>query len=645
MVFSKLNMNPIVNLLENERFNDEEYQYIAQILNRENDITTLKRIHIDTVKECILHKLNNGNFSKFITLTSVSLLPELDCKEFCNINKASNTNFNCSFIDDSSKTALAFHLLNASQRVVLKDIVMKLSCTLDLNGKLTDPTIILLDAPSGTGKSHLIDCLSVIVKSKFKIAIVAKSHALLNSITEIRSPNISTYTTCKFIMEQFSLEYREAIGLFNDKYDTFSGLENLIDSLVQSSTSLPFDLIILDEYSMESPVFIVVLALIAKKHNVNLLFMGDIKQQNTLSTSRYHQGRNTNYTLLNTLEKNVTNYSLSTQMRIVDDKLLGLVNTINSLINYTGNQSNTFEIKLYIFQIFRDAFFRVGNILKCTYLTDTHMKIKKRFNSLMGYVNANKLEHKVSMFKYKDAGTGAVKELELPKDGKYLPYLLLIKNARYYYNDKFVTIESIKDDYITARYDNTNTVVEIRPCIWTSTEHSCVDANYHWLTSFLPYNTNVLQYPIRHPFFTYYFVQGMTFKNQGVVIDLDTKLINSLYVGFSRVLTGSQICEIETDDVLNLLFTEYKNDEFIYKVNNNKGLRSDLLGYWKDPKYQFNDTRKYRTLSNVAFQNNCRKGTFKATKRKLEAEEEHSTKKRQKVETSELSKYLVKKYE
>lgn len=536
-----------------------------------------------------------------LNMFDINKMNEVNCKEYNNLYNSELQLNDYMVFNTTEKSKLAFSVLNEDQKKVVCLILQTISCSFNPSGVLLNPKVMLLDAPSGTGKSFLIDCLYLCLRYT-SMCVIARNKSLLNYISTIKA--MKTMTTCKFIMTYFNMVYENAISVFRDIYISIEDVKSTIESVISNYKKWNFNLLIIDEYSMESPLLLMTLLIIAKKENVNVIIIGDIKQQNTLTPSRFH--KDTNYNLLKIL-KDIHMYELKEQMRIKDKALNNLISGIKLFINNDslGNIKTTFQLKYFIYENLKLKFLKKGSLLNDIYVTDTHKNIKKRVEKLENYLKNNNISYVLEPFEVQNQQLKST--LILPNNDKFLPYLLLIEGGNYLYNkSKFVKIIKINENSLDIKDINSNEKFNITKSIWNKHNHECVDVNFNWLNSFVEEGYNLIQYPLRLTMFTYYFIQGLTFKQQSVCIDLDSIYANSLYVGFSRVTTIDQITEIESKDFLSMLYTEYKNDEYFYKIPKPTDfIINNLLMYYKDANYKFDDSKIKFTEVNLSMFDKC----------------------------------------
>ncbi|UVT30866.1 helicase-2b [Penaeus vannamei nudivirus] len=589
-ILLKSNMNPIIQKLTLDKFSAEDYQDIATYLAC--DVLYLKKLDMNTIKEKIYYKIVPSKKSNCeLTIKTISVMSELDCEEYLKMYNI-NVDFESSrVLDGSAKSKLVLSQLNEGQLNVVKFMCTSLSCSFDINGKLVNPQVFLLDAPGGTGKSFLIDCLALCTRN-VKICIIAKNNTLLSNIITLKNYVYRVSTICKFFMQYFDLSYDAMINFFT-KCDTIEDYIEKLKYLVAKRAPFDFDLLIVDEYSLESPLLLLSIVILSKLEKVNVLFMGDIRQQNTLSTTKLHTKNN--YDLLSNIS-NVKQYAMNQQMRIQDAKLLNIIDYLRTYISdnsQDGNVRNSFHIKWNIFKQFKSKFLLHGDILKDVYLTDFHANIKVKQYNMIEKAKSGKIKYKEAQFMLigKNEGDTQLKPLVLPDNSKFLPYIPLIEGSIYLHNKKFVKLLKINDDVLICKMPSGENV-NIRRTFWDERTHECSNLQFEWMCeNFDKSEHRLVQFPLRPVLFTYHFIQGLTLSKQTLSLDIDSQYVNSLYVGFSRITNADQISSLKTKDIISLSYTLYKNDEYYYKFNNpSTFLVSNMIAFIKNPTFTFDDS-------------------------------------------------------
>lgn len=131
-------------------------------------------------------------------------------------------------------------------------------------------------------------------------------------------------------------------------------------------------------------------------------------------------------------------------------------------------------------------------------------------------------------------------------------------------------------------------------------------------------------------------------------MNIDSATVNSLYVGFSRVNSLDQIVEVQSRDFLSLLYTSYKNDDYFYKIINPKNeLVDHLQKFYLNVDYKFDDSKVIFKEIDSSIQFEKRNVNYMKMKKVNNLKRQTSSQpiaKKQKCETSELSKLFVSRY-
>lgn len=211
----------------------------------------------------------------------------------------------------------------------------------------------------------------------------------------------------------------------------------------------------------------------------------------------------------------------------------------------------------------------------------------------------------------------------------------------------------INENNLEIKDNKTKNISKISKAIWNKHYHECVDGNFNWIMKFLneeqQQECSLIQYPLRHCMFTYYFVQGLTFENQTLCIDLDSVYANSLYVGFSRVIQLDQIVEIQSKNFINMLYTQYKNDLYLYKIPKpTMEIIEHMQKVYQDKFYKFNDDHlNFKEVSVIQFEKCGNSLQFVKTQKSNSLKRKSTTNpvaKKQKKEKTELGNLLWTQY-
>lgn len=585
----------LVSYLRQDAFTPVDLDSISNILK-----LSVENLKIDTIKQYLVKhitstisiddKKTEQNTLKKLSIQEIINISDIYCKQY--IWKSTIILKPYRTIKQNNKSLLLYMYFNKDQRRIFDKIHEVLSSSLNISSnKIDSPKLIMLDSPPGTGKSFIVTCLGLTIDNP--ITAIVKTRQL--ALTFSNAPNISSMTTCKFQMTLFQTPFNEAIKLFKDT-DTFENLLYKLYDLVNKSYFMPNKLLIIDEYSMESPIFLAIMVLLSYKLKFNMLILGDKNQQNTLEPSKFHKC--SNYELLSNL--NATKLFLYEQMRIIDKEYLYKVELIQNLItsfksSVKGDTYNNLFFKYFIYTNFRSVFFTSDDLIKNIYLSDKHEKLKNRYVKILKYCTSKNILHKCESYTVQDT------KLELPTDYKFLPYLLLVKGMTYIYSQSgcencFVEILDIKDNYVLAKNTSKDQQYYIKKVVWSKFSHPCVDEQFMWLSSFT--DEYIVQYPLKPCIFTYHKIQGLTFSNnEALSLDLDCPSINAFYVAMTRVTHSTQIKSIYSKDTLSLIYTEYKSDDYLYHLTRIPLIiMNELEKYVKNPKYTFDDSQMYENI-------------------------------------------------
>ncbi|QLI62448.1 Helicase 2 [Dikerogammarus haemobaphes nudivirus] len=494
----------------------------------------------------------------------------------------------------NKKIQTGFDQLNNNQKEAFNKLHEIFSSSLDINTlEIDSPKIVILDAPGGTGKSYLVE--SIVDSLEWEVVVIVKANKLIKLFKP--SANLHVMSTCKYIMKTFSVDYQNAIKLFNDELTIESMVMKIYNLLCNVTNPIQnMKLLVVDEYSLESPIFLLILSLATLKFNFNLLLIGDQKQQNTIQKSVYNTS--SNYNLLSKFK--ITNLELEKQMRIKDAKYLKKVNLVREKID-SATQTNgdvilDFSFQYFIFEIFKPYFFKNEDLCKVIYITDTHNKIRNRIIKIEQEAEKNNIKTlQAPFYVVEEAEENKLSILKLPDNYKFLPYLLLVVGARYIFKtlDQEIIIELIEihNDYILGLNLKTKTNCIIKKCIWSAFFHPCVEEQFIWISSFT--TCSILQYPLRPLVLTFHSVQGLTFNNEEQIsFDLDVKTLNSIYVAISRICSDKQLCMIHSKYSLSFLYTMYKNDEYYYQLRNPlKATIVELCKFLTNSSHTFDDSK------------------------------------------------------
>ena len=625
MDWEKLSL--ILKKVKKEQFTDEDYAILIEneIIQKPEDVI---EISLDLVKQQVVSKMQenlhnikkNINLQKTIKKMSLENIHLLDNIVLSNIaSKISEENlpsrFKTLLYDNCSK--IVYNKLEPSQKLIFNKIHQALSSSLSNEDSINviDPKILLLDAQPGVGKSYLIAILGHTLNFK-NVTAMANSNVLANSLN-IQNV-IKGITNTKFIMGTFKLEYEEAVIMFKKSNESQNDILNFIYNYVRNYKIKKSNLMILDEYTLCSPLFLAMLIVAARVQKFNLLITGDKDQLDAIE-KLYHHDKD-NYELVSKLcnEK----YSLTEQMRIKDSNHLALVLKIKKYITdrqsyHDENIPNNFDFKFLIFESILSKFFTIDPIINAVYVAQYHKNIKSRILKMEEYMDKNGIKYEKVYFEQKIEGITS--KLILTNNEKFLPYILLSVGLTYIMvwpdlsSRKIVKLKSISDVILEVEDVSDNKIIYVKKVPWTKYCHNCSKQQYKWILDCIPEEvTQWSNFPLSLYHSTFHSLQGQNISRENFVIDIECSTVNSIYVALSRIEKGSQLKHLCSSELISLMYTKYKSDEYYYRIPT---IDKDSFKYLtcsvnNNNKFKFDDSiiqKKCKTVSN--------KNTFESAQR------------------------------
>lgn len=485
------------------------------------------------------------------------------------------------------KCCVLYNKLSIEQRQLIDVFHLLLSQAED-----TSSYILLLDAPPGTGKSTIIMVLAATLKNPLCYMVYNRNLANLAN-----SYNIITYTCCRFIMKHFKKHYMEAINFFHRPgflHELLEYIVNEVDNM--KSELLTFNVLVLDEYTIVHPLFIIMMYLIAIKYKKNIIFVGDKNQQSSISRSKYHS--KSNFSLAQVMSDKIIIFK--EQLRIDDIHYNVKIQKIRAIVDgYNDNVRMNFHYLYLLFQLFEEKFYLKENINNI-YFSQFHRNIKQRITKLMKLPECTCIP-----FFYLVPTAHELRKHELPPSNKFMNVLPLVPHYIYLYTDNFNSKHEVeflnyyKGRITVKRLDiNDNIVLDYEP-INAKTPRSYTDQERLYLQNDQPHT--IYQFPIKPMCLTYHAVQGQTISGFNVELDLDANTFNAIYVGLTRVRHGNQLRKLHTTQFLNLVLTHHMNDEYFYKANS-----TYILNYIKNlilnkPNDIVLDKNKFQIVTTIRF--------------------------------------------
>ena len=460
--------------------------------------------------------------------------------------------------DDIIWTKATVEKLNHDQREVYYDIQEWL--------KNEKGTVIMIDAPSGTGKTKILSCLARQYADSTDCIVFRRDQA-----SELEENEMKGYTYISYCMHHFNLPYNHAIKMFN--VNNLNAIDLLYDlmkySLKYSETFNDINTIILDTYTLASPAMLLLLHIVSLKKHMNLIFAGSKMQQGALSKCRLHN--RSNYYIIQILS-DLTITRLTKNMRLTDDNFETKLSYFCEMLQSRkpeGDVQFHFELRYLLYSLFRTKYFTEERY-DTLYMSQYHHDITGRLFRFIDHLVLNGTHYVIEPFMYgKEDDSKVVHTVR--HDRKFFPSLLLVKGCKYVHitergAHKIVELEQMiynknkKLEILVVRSVNEGTVTKITRC--KLNYYQLLPAYRKWLLPKETTEVELWQFPLRIYALTYHAALGQTIKSTKVELSADASNANSIYVGLCSVPNSAAIHKIHaSQDLLSFVVTDYMENE------------------------------------------------------------------------------------
>lgn len=463
------------------------------------------------------------------------------------------------------------NLLKSCHKNIVKIYIIFNSLTVEQQGVFLNihenlnkdiPTFNVIDAGPGTGKTFLI---SMFILSYCEETLYMVYSKKLANIINLLQFNGESKTCCKVIMDMFNVKYFDSKHLWSCVNFTFNEKCYYIYNLV---LKIPEDkrlekLYILDEDSVVSPWHIYYLFCFAKVYNKHVLFIGDRYQQNSISKTSHHN--ECNYSLIKNIN-GITNLSLTERVRQQGDfEFQNILNSIGQIFKDHDRNTEvkmTFDIKFKIFLLLHSNFILTERF-DTMFFSQYHVILKARLIRHENYLKKNNIKYTKAPFMIRE-NTKLKEYIAKKPNNKYIDYLLLVIGAEYIYTPSNVVQNLVK---LLEVHENILVVQNYDTCEIIQIKRISLTASFIPEEQLTTLPNGLFQYPLKGLASTYHSAQGLTISTGAIELDLDCSTLNSFYVGITRIVTRKQLFKIHTNEIVNLLLTLQKNDEYYYRVS------------------------------------------------------------------------------
>jgi len=440
-----------------------------------------------------------------------------------------------------NKIKIILNTLNKQQGGIFKKLMTlnadEFSCT-------------AIDAPPGTGKTFLLKCLMSILNVPG--VYTSYTNNLEYSITGF--PAVDSKNIYKLTMQNTNLDLTECTTLFYStrEFNTFN--EKLADvQIVAKSIKWKYKLLMVDEYGILSVWILIFLWTIAKNAGIPIIFIGDVRQQPALFSSKLYRG--TNAEIVDKLSSGAV-YTLSKSMRQMKDA--AFADNINVITNMFGDGSRVLYMNSRLKGILKEMFrskLSTNEDFDALYLCQYHKSATARVYRWVQHLRASGLSTSNFIVPFYDKiGRKPLPLNEVIMRGKkFIPFLVLVPSCKYIYKSpsgtEVVEFLNFKNENV-VKILRENAIVDYitrKPANFFINREQRIE-----LEEAYPDTIQISQFPLRHLILTYHSVQGQTIEFDKVDLDINCTTLNSFYVGLSRLRTLDQLNKI-VDSSLNSL--------------------------------------------------------------------------------------------
>lgn len=483
--------------------------------------------------------------------------------------------------EDTRTVHKEYKRLNEEQKTVCEGLLRGMSA------KSTEGGLYVLNAPPGTGKSHLIGVMTRILRPGSAIFVVYQRN--LKYIMENATQNLlECMTTCSFFMRL--LKYpRFSVYSFlmrGSKEDLCTEMKSLLEKedVVRFMEHLSASrvLLIIDEYTVTSSWQLLFLIVACKRFGVNIFLVGDALQQPPIKKTIHH-GNCGNFALLEACSPEAV-FSLRTNMRIRDESYAGFLQAFTGFLERRGCMKRAFDINAPImWELFRlrEKHFFMQPAATDVLIAEHHARLRDKYTNLLSYLRKDDPTgryHTICPFLYGATPKDCKPRGRLnPHVHKFVDEIVYVSGLQYMWvrNDgrrSIVRFISMCDaDNRSARFE-TEREGPVTLTLAPLNHFMFPDEKYTYYRSLRPDEKGDIFLIPAIPFteMTFASAQGLTlslpsadgdvdgrfrYRSRTVNLCLDKASGNAMYVGISRVISGDSLGAIVTSKLVDLIVT------------------------------------------------------------------------------------------
>lgn len=411
------------------------------------------------------------------------------------------------------------------------------------------PRVILIDAPSGTGKTHILLTLAKSYNNgEVHFAVFRRDQA-----SQISLHHVSAYTYISYNMRNFSLNYRQALCMFTVKnLNTTDVLFKLIvfaHKYVHVAKSVK--VIILDACTIVNPLMLLLLYIVSLKNEITLIFSGNKMQLGSINKSpQLHSS--SNFVVLE-LFSDFTVTELTKNLRTDDKGFLKKITRFgNAIASYKTKRQIPFHFNLryLLYTLFREKFDpRIPERFDALFMAPFHQLLTDRLYRMMAASVMEPTIFRVEPFN--------MVPMNLKGKKKFFPGLILVKGFKYIHVSEtgvnsVVVLEDMVVDGMTGELVELQVRFKdgkskrIQKCILNF--YQMLPAYRNWLMDNMvgSRSRDIINFPLKPFTTTYYAALGRTISDP-VELCTSSNDATSVYVGLCSLPSESNILKFHAE--------------------------------------------------------------------------------------------------
>ncbi|XP_076296391.1 uncharacterized protein LOC143216816 [Lasioglossum baleicum] len=438
-----------------------------------------------------------------------------------------------------------------------------------------EPKVILIDAPSGTGKTRILSTLAQNYRRGVQFAVLKRDQA--SQLTLISGVSVKTH--CTYLMKNFGYcqqyqDFDQVRRMFTVKNLSNTDVLFKLITYAQEYRSQSTKVIIMDDCAIMNPLMLLLLYIVSLRYEITLIFSGNTMQLRSMNETQLHSGSSlessfilynrNNYDVLE-LFSNLTITELTENLRSDYQSFLKKVARFgNAIAEYRTKKPFHFNLRYLLYTLFRGKFNpMIPHSRDALFMAQFHAVITERlYRWLLELMTEGSNSYRVEYFN----------EQYTPYWGcNFTPGLILVKNFKYIYiNQRGVNKVVVLDDMVfdpetgglvalIVRFEDGSTK-RIARCILNS--YQLLHKHREWLmgTMRLPCDSEITNFPLKHYTTTYHATSGRTISGD-VELSIDCTNTTSEFTDATAVYIG--LCSLSSESNIRKFHAEQYMPSFV----------------------------------------------------------------------------------